>query len=181
MDDIAKIDVLEKAIAQNVNRALWQCGMIAQRESVKNAPRSPKQSEIRRAQKARQSARRGGQGPTKRQKAAWKASRSARATTRPKPGGLERSIKMETRQEPVNWDRSEACIYVGSDAEAAKYAVKIHDEKGKTWRNRGLGTIAKGSRADEKFIERAIKDNEKTFKDKIANALGKAIEQYGHS
>lgn len=170
-----RLDRLEAAIGQNINRALWECGMLAQRESVKNAPRSPKATEVRASRKAACASK--GKKPTKNQKAAWASRRNPRSTTRPKPGGLERSIKMQVQQKQ-NWGDSAACIYVGSDAEAAKYAVTIHDEKGKTWRNRGIGTIAKGARADDKFIERAITDNEKTFHQKLTNALGKAIEQY---
>lgn len=52
-----------------------------------------------------------------------------------------------------------ARFYVSRHSEAGAYARRIHDDKGKTWFNRGIGTIAKGPQADEKFIERAINDN----------------------
>ena len=48
-------------------------------------------------------------------------------------------------------------IMVPSNSPAGKYAGYIHDEKGSKWFKRGVGTIAKGPQADEKFIPRAIK------------------------
>lgn len=169
---------LERGIADAMNKALRECGMVAQREAVKNAPRSAKASEIRRMQRERQSKMNYGLGPTKRQKAAWKARRNPRATARPKPGGLERSIKMECRQER-DWERSAASIFVPTGSEAGKYARRMHDEKGKTWRKRGPGTVAKGARADEKFIERAIGDNAEKFREKFARALDRTLKQFG--
>ncbi len=65
------------------------------------------------------------------------------------PGGLEKSIEHEVKD-------GEGVVFVRENSYAGKYARRIHDEKGKTWRNRGPGTIAKGERADEKFIERAM-------------------------
>ena len=49
-------------------------------------------------------------------------------------------------------------ILVPSNSAAGDYAKKMHDEKGRTWKNRGVGTVAKGPQADEKYIERAIED-----------------------
>lgn len=76
-----------------------------------------------------------------------------RSTTRPMPGGLMRSIEMSS-------DAEKAEIYVPANSPAGKYAKRIHDEKGVTWRERGPGTQAKGPLADDKFIERAITDNQ---------------------
>jgi hypothetical protein len=76
-----------------------------------------------------------------------------RATSGAKPGGLMRSIAFAS-------DAEKAEVFVASNSEAGKYARRMHDEKGITWWNRGLGTQAKGPQADEKFILRAIKDNE---------------------
>ena len=64
------------------------------------------------------------------------------------PGGLERSIQLETGDDF-------ATVFVPSNSEAADYAVRMHDEKGLTWKHRGPGTQAKGPQADDKFIERA--------------------------
>lgn len=86
------------------------------------------------------------------------------------PGGLERSIQYES-------DASHCSVFVASNSEAKAYAKRIHDEKGVTWRNRGPATKDKGARADEKFIERAIRDNlpkiQKAFDDELRKALPK--------
>ena len=86
------------------------------------------------------------------------------------PGGLERSIEYEASE-------TRCSIFVASDSEAKAYAKRIHDEKGVTWRNRGPATIDKGARADDKFIERAIRDNlpkiQKAFDDELRKALPK--------
>lgn len=54
----------------------------------------------------------------------------------------------------------EGAIFVAANSEAGKYAARIHDKKGIDWENRGIGTIAKGPQADDKFIERALEVNE---------------------
>ncbi len=51
-------------------------------------------------------------------------------------------------------------IFVEANSEGGQYAVRIHDERYETWQNRGLGTIALGEQAREKFIERAVDDNQ---------------------
>lgn len=76
------------------------------------------------------------------------------------PGGLERSIQLETGDDFAD-------VYVASNAEAADYAVKMHDEKGVTWKHRGPGTQAKGPQADDKFIERAWTVWREKFKAKM--------------
>ena len=69
------------------------------------------------------------------------------------PGGLEQSITYGVRP------NGDVLIYVAANSPAGAYARRIHDEKGKSWFKRGAGTIAKGQRADEKFIARAVNDN----------------------
>lgn len=115
-------------------KALVRASNKAQRVAIDYAPRSPTQAQRRALNK------------TKR-----KGKRKATATTRAMPGGLEKSI--EKRVEGLN-----AYVYVASNSPGGKYAARIHDGKGKSWRNRGPGTIAKGAKADDKFIERAITD-----------------------
>jgi hypothetical protein len=102
--------------------------------AIRYAPRSPTQAQRRALNKTRR-----------------KGKRKADATTRAMPGGLEKSI--ERRVEGLN-----GYVYVASNSPGGKYAARIHDGKGKTWKNRGPGTIAKGAKADDKFIERAITD-----------------------
>jgi hypothetical protein len=89
----------------------------------------------------------------KARKAAWKKKlkHRARTTSRPSPGGLTRSI---TFKSTATWAR----IFVAANAEAGRYAFRIHEEKGATWWKRGLGTVAKGPKADAKFISRAAVD-----------------------
>ena len=98
--------------------------------------------------------------------------RKATATTRAKPGGLRRSIEME-----VDAARMQASIFVAQNAEAGKYAKRIHDERYISWRKLGPGSIAANNsgKVGEKFIERAITDNEKN----IHEALRKKLERIG--
>lgn len=117
-------------------RALRSIGILVEREAKRNAPKSPSRGQLNRLRKTRR-----------------KVTRKARATSRPSPGGLERSIEREVTPDSAR-------IFVASNSEAGKYGAKIHDEKGTTWRRRGPGTQAKGGRADDKFILRAIVDNE---------------------
>ena len=71
-------------------------------------------------------------------------------------------------------DISIAC-FVRTPSEAQAYANVIHNEKGNRWHNRGLGTRAKGEKADEKFIERARDDNLQRYFRKLDAAIDKAI------
>ncbi len=77
--------------------------------------------------------------------------RASSGKARAVPGGLEKSIESVSTREGCS-------IFVASNSPAGKYAKRIHDEKGKKWWKRGPGTIRKGARADEKFIERAVND-----------------------
>lgn len=101
-----------------------------------------------------------------------KGKRKATATTRAKPGGLRRSIEME-----VDAIRMQASVFVAQNSEGGKYAKKIHDERYVTWHRLGPGSIAanKSGKIGEKFIERAIVDNEKN----IHEALRKKLERIG--
>jgi hypothetical protein len=120
-------------------RAMRRCGEFAKRESIRNAPRSPTQSVINNTRK------------TSRRRPA-----GLRSTNRAKPGGLERSISLT-----VGNDNAE--VFIATNSEAGKYAFRIHEEKGISWHERGPGTITKGTRADDKFIERAVFENERQF------------------
>lgn len=141
----AAIGNLSKVAPVAARRAMARCGLIAVRESKANAPRSPTMKQL--------------SATLKRKK------RTARRTL---PGGLERSIEYEASE-------SGCSVFVASNSQAGRYARRIHDEKGITWRNRGPGTVAKGQRADEKFIERAIRDNAQNFGLIIADELRKAL------
>ena len=116
-------------------RAGARIGLHCVREAKANAPRSP----------------------TKKQHS--KTLKRKRITARKQffPGGLEKSIQAETL---ANGDVS---VFVASNSLAGDYARYIHDEKGVKWFKRGAGTVAKGSRADEKFIARAVADNSERY------------------
>jgi|LSQX01.1.fsa_nt_gb cell division septum initiation protein DivIVA len=134
-------------------------------EAVKNAPRSPTHEQAEERYK-RMGQVDGKSISRKQRKEARRLARNMR--TAGNPGGLERSIQGEYER-----SKKEIRIFVASNSEAGSYAVKMHDEKGITWHNRGAGTIAKGARADHMFIERAIDENES----KVAPTLEAAIMQ----
>lgn len=142
----ASLARLQQTTGANVRRAMARCGLIAVREAKANAPRSPTMKQLSATLK-----------------------RKKRTSRRTYPSGLEKSIEYEVTEQGCS-------VFVASNSPAGKYAKRIHDEKGKTWRNRGAGTIAKGARADEKFIERALKDNEGKFTAIINDEIGKALK-----
>ena len=85
---------------------------------------------------------------------------------------------------------NEVDILVPSNSAAGQYAAKIHDEQGKSWRNLGVGSLAKGRGVGGKFIERAIEQMEpQTVADLAAgfddsartgtNSLGKQLRRIG--
>jgi hypothetical protein len=156
-DDVGKV---------HAARAMYRIGQLVSTTARTYAPKGPTQAELERLRKAEWKLR--GKKPSGAQKKAWKASRNPRATSRPKPGGLTRSIGM-------TWDNTNATIFVATNSEAGKYAFRIHEEKGKTWKNRGPGTVAKGPKADEKFITRAIADTQGKQLAILKNELEKAI------
>lgn len=79
-----------------------------------------------------------------------------------------RSISMS-----VNKIKVEGSVFVAANSESGKYAVRIHDEKGKTWFNRGPGTVSKGIHADENFIERALRSNRENIDRIMIDATSK--------
>lgn len=152
MADITGLDGVEnllrglaKVAPTASRRSMARCGLIAVREAKANAPRSP----------------------TMKQHSAT-LKRKRRTARRMLPGGLEKSIEYEA-------DETHCSVFVAANSQAGRYAKRIHDEKGVTWRNRGAGTVAKGPRADEKFIERAIRDNAQTFGAIVEDELRKAL------
>lgn len=152
MADITGLDGVENLLRGLVKvaptasrRSMARCGLIAVREAKANAPRSP----------------------TMKQHSAT-LKRKRRTARRMLPGGLEKSIEYEA-------DETHCSVFVASNSQAGRYAKRIHDEKGITWRNRGAGTVAKGPRADEKFIERALRENARNFELIVEDELRKAM------
>lgn len=149
----ADIDLkkLEASVKDEVAKAVARCGLHCMREAKANAPRSP----------------------TKKQRSATLV-RKRRTATKSTAGQLEKSIQCETHG-------LMAVVFVAQNAycRSAKgynYAKRIHDEKGVTWFKRGAGTIAKGKRADDKFIERAVTDNADKYEKLIDKAVQKALQ-----
>lgn len=146
-------------ITPTLSRANYRIGALVKDTAVKYAPKSPTTAERKKRSNAT--------------KAQWKAAakrRKKRSTSRDKPGGLMRSITFLS-----NPRHSE--IFVALNSEAGKYAIRIHDEKGRSWHKRGPGTVAKGPEADDKFIERAVKDNENDILKILQNEAEKAIQK----
>lgn len=153
-DILHGIDALTPQVRDALNRGVYRGTLKVWKEAALNAPRSPSSQQQARATRKTRRDTSGRLNPS--------------ATTRAKPGGLERSIAMS-----VNKDDLSGRVFVAANSEAGKYAGMIHDEKGESWHNRGYGTIAKGPRADEKFIERALKDNEDNVRRVIDHEIGK--------
>lgn len=168
--ELAKFQTLQSQLAAEKKRACARIATVLKDVAITNAPRSPTAAERKAAQDAKWKAK--GKKPTSRQKAAWKKARKPDAHTRPSPGGLERSIESEVYTEGhVMGVR----VFVEANAEAGDYARKMHDEKGKTWKKRGIGTTNKGSQADELFVKRAIEENDEKIKTQLKQALQKAF------
>jgi hypothetical protein len=137
----------DRQIRDNCRQTLTRLALLVHRDALANAPISPTQATLNGLRKTTRV-----------------VTRKATATSRPKPGGLMRSIAFRVSD-------GSAEIFVAANSEAGRYAFRMHEEKGKSWWNRGPGTVAKGSRADEKFITRAIEAN----KDLIRDALHKGV------
>lgn len=105
-------------------------------------------------------------------KASKTLKRKKRTRTRHYPGMLEESIQAEARGIVGE-------IYVAENSPGGAYAHYIHEMKHKLWFNRGPGTIAKGDRADEKFIERAVVANQDKLQKILDNAIEKALKESG--
>lgn len=199
VDGLDALHELEKAIGESAAAAMKEMAMVGQREAIRNAPRSPTTTQARNARKKshggafrtskgktgakavsrKKPARAGAPGtPSASSKGAKDSSAglvqrpSRRTTAREAPGGLERSIKSEFRR-ASNWEDSEVELFVQAGSEATKYARKIEEERFKTWRNRGVGTVRKGARAREFFVRRAAEalPVEKAVADAITAAV----------
>ena len=162
------------AVQKAVERAMQDAGQQAHKDAIANAPKSPtaKQAE---AQRKREWVAKHGKGKASirrfnRNQELGRARRKAGSHSRHAPGGLMRSIQWRLLGKGLNLD---AEVYVAANAEAGKYAKRIHDEKGKTWRRRGPGTVAKGARADDKYILRAVQKAAKDFPSLLRKRLGR--------
>lgn len=147
---VQMLDELQEQVMQSVRKGITRACLIVHRSSVRNAPISPTNAQY--------------------SKAVLK--RKKRTKRRMHPGGLCRSIEWEL-------NGNEGAVFIASNSEAAKYAKVIHDMKGVRWKRRGPGTIAKGSLADDKFIERALAQNHRAITNIIEKSVEKGIEDAG--
>lgn len=145
------IERAARAVEKDAARAMYRIGATVKDRAQEYAPISPTERILKSMRK------------TKR-----RGKRKASSTTGAKPGSLRNSIQFTANAKQVD-------IYVPSNSPAGKYAAKIHDEKGKSWRNRGPGTKKAGPQADEKFISRAIKDSEGEIEIILEDQLGRSL------
>lgn len=146
--DLTRITKEQKRLLKPV---MSRIALHAMRESKANAPRSPTVKQV-----------------------SATLVRKKRTARRMMPGGLEKSISKSV--ECTQGGDFEAHIFVPSNSAAGKYAVYIHDKKNIKWFKRGAGTQAKGARADEKFIARAVADNRDDYFRLVESVVGKATK-----
>lgn len=162
------------AVQKALEQAMKEAGGQAWKDAQHNAPKSPTGKQAWAQRRADWVAKHGdGRASIRRFNAnqdRGKARRKADSHSRHAPGGLEKSIQWRLTGRGMNLD---AEIYVAANAEAGKYAKRIHDEKGKTWRKRGPGTVAKGAQADDKYILRAVQKAAKEFPEQFRKRLGR--------
>lgn len=136
-------------------RGFVRAGRDVLKHAKRNAPRSPTKGQIIKTLK-----------------------RKKTTDRNPTPGGLEKSIT-------VFVDPHSVSVGIPSGKNVDDYAERIHDEKYITWRNRGPGTVAKGNRADEKFIARAVDDRQSATNtvvdEEINKELAKEEQEHGQS
>ena len=90
------------------------------------------------------------------------------------PGRLTASVSI------MDVDAGHVDIGVPSNSAGGKYAHYIHDQGPDgdgAWRNPGIGTRAKGARAKDKFIERAINENSDKIRDIYVDEVGRLIRK----
>jgi len=126
---------LRNVCPEAARQAMFACAERCKQTAVRYAPRSP----------------------TMKNHSAGRLKRKKRTVSRKFPGNLEKSISCEH-------DERHASVYVATNALCVSkggfnYAKKIHDERGKSWFKLGAGSVAKGGKVGEKYIERAIYDN----------------------
>jgi hypothetical protein len=169
------------AAIRDPSRALHRIGALLKDESRLNAPKSPTMQELKRSRlagKIRAFRAAGIRGKafkaaiTTYKRTARKISAKLRkpdAKSRPMPGRLTDSIEFQKML-------GEVSIYCASNSRAGKYARYIHDggpHGSGEWQNRGAGTVRKGARADDKFIERAVNGNDEKIRVILESEIAK--------
>ncbi len=126
-------------------RGFVRAGRDVLKHAKRNAPRSPTKAQIIKTLK-----------------------RKKTTDRNPTPGGLEKSIT-------VFVDTHSVSVGIPSGKNVDAYAVRIHDEKYIKWLHRGPGTVAKGERADEKFIARAVEDRQAATNTVVDEEINKEL------
>lgn len=88
------------------------------------------------------------------------------------PGSLTKSIEGRSTGELAE-------VFVPANSLGGRYAHFIEDEGprgGGKWRKRGIGTERKGARAGDKFMRRAVEENEDAFRAMLEGELRRALE-----
>ena len=153
---VTSLTVAGRQTAGEMKKLHTRMGATVKDRAALYAPKSPTDAERRSVSKA-----------TKKQWAAAKKRRRSGATSRRKPGALQASIDFLATS-------SIAEVFVPTNSPAGAYAYKMHEERGITWQNRGIGTKKKGPKSRENYIERAIVDTDwemVTLIERTANEL----------
>lgn len=146
-------------VGPRITRAHHRMGATVTDRAKLYAPKSPTFAEHKASSKA-----------TAKQWAAAGKRRTKDASSRRKPGALQNSIRFRATAYLAE-------VFVPTNSPAGAYAFKIHEEKGISWKKRGVGTVAKGPKADHKFIERAIKDSEADLVLILDDEISKATKE----
>ena len=136
-----------KATPQNIKKVLNEIGSVVLKKARSLCPISPSKTDY-----------------VKTLKRIKPKQSTARVFT---SGALTRSITREVFDERVE-------IGVPSNSEAQAYAEKIHDEKGKTWKNLGVASVRKG--ATDKFIFKAQEESESEYLRAVDQLVDKLIK-----
>ena len=146
-----------EAVLKAAHRGTVRAGLKTAELARNYAPRSPSEAEKRMAKRDPRPAKKSRLARAVKavkkflKKILTRKKRASSGKAHAVPGGLEKSIEAASIREGCS-------IFVASNSPAGKYAKRIHDEKGEKWWKRGPGTVRKGAQADEKFIERALRD-----------------------
>lgn len=171
---MAKVAARRKAKAEA--KAAERAKKAAERaaKAAKSSQKKTKKRDTEAAEKTtrKRSAKKTGAARRKLEKTRKPKPTRRRAKNRPVPGGLERSINAVAE---MGANGAQVAVYVRDPSEATKYADFIHNQKGVKWRNRGIGTRNKGQRADDKFIERAVHQNEAAYFNLIKRAVDDTV------
>lgn len=161
-----------KAVRENLRAAVWDVAQHAKATAISYAPKSPTDEQMDAARRAARAAR------IAAGKRVVKKPRKHKLARRREPGGLERSIREE---HSANGNDYSVRLFVpDSGAEASAYALRIHDERGKTWRNLGPGSIAKDAGRGivrEKFLSRVLTDYGTKYRKALESAVAKGLRK----